>query len=368
MKRKALISLFLFVLAASTLSTAKFAELSKANPTLPEKYPMEQGYIRSNGDIDPPTLPINRSGNVYALTGNIVNYTIEIQKDNIVIDGNGFSLKIPPHNELDEASMPISKIGNPSINISSRNNIIVKNTRFDNCFFCIWVENSSNIIIIQNTMTNGNLGVYMTSSANCSIIGNKIIDTGLKIEDTTLLNIAYNNISRNKNYGVQLSVNYSSINRNDFVENFETGLYLISPNLNNRVFENNFLNNEVGLLFRGDPGTNVNNSVFNNYWSNNQEAIKNVYYNGAPYDTSDKDQSPRTNSISTTFEPTLFPLPSFALDDPKPFPTVLVTVASGASVVIIGIGLLVYFKKRKQLSETPKKVDDASFTLTSYRV
>ena len=32
--------------------------------------------------------------------------------------------------------------------------------------------------------------------------------------------------------------------------------------------------------------------------------------------------------------------------EPEPFPTTLVTVASGASVAIIGVGLLVYFKKR----------------------
>jgi N-acetylneuraminic acid mutarotase len=37
----------------------------------------------------------------------------------------------------------------------------------------------------------------------------------------------------------------------------------------------------------------------------------------------------------------------FAIAEPEPFPTVLVATASGASVAIIGVGLLVYFKKRK---------------------
>ena len=32
----------------------------------------------------------------------------------------------------------------------------------------------------------------------------------------------------------------------------------------------------------------------------------------------------------------------------EPFPTTLVAVASGASIAIIGIGLLIYFKKRKR--------------------
>jgi hypothetical protein len=37
---------------------------------------------------------------------------------------------------------------------------------------------------------------------------------------------------------------------------------------------------------------------------------------------------------------------TFSTEDP--FPTTLVAIASGASVAIIGIGLLVYFKKRKR--------------------
>jgi hypothetical protein len=38
----------------------------------------------------------------------------------------------------------------------------------------------------------------------------------------------------------------------------------------------------------------------------------------------------------------------FSVEVPEPFPTILVATASGASVAIIGIGLLVYFKKRKR--------------------
>ncbi len=43
------------------------------------------------------------------------------------------------------------------------------------------------------------------------------------------------------------------------------------------------------------------------------------------------------------------PSPSPKAQDPEPFPTALVATASGASATIIGIGLLVYFKKRQKL-------------------
>jgi hypothetical protein len=38
---------------------------------------------------------------------------------------------------------------------------------------------------------------------------------------------------------------------------------------------------------------------------------------------------------------------SFSVKKPEPFPTIPVAVTSGASLAIIGVGLLVYFKKRK---------------------
>ena len=41
----------------------------------------------------------------------------------------------------------------------------------------------------------------------------------------------------------------------------------------------------------------------------------------------------------------------FAIAEPEPFPTVLVATASGASVAIIAVGLLVYFRKRSHRAE-----------------
>jgi parallel beta-helix repeat protein len=38
---------------------------------------------------------------------------------------------------------------------------------------------------------------------------------------------------------------------------------------------------------------------------------------------------------------------SFSVDVPEPFPTALVIIVSGASVAVVSVGLLVYFKKRK---------------------
>jgi hypothetical protein len=63
-------------------------------------------------------------------------------------------------------------------------------------------------------------------------------------------------------------------------------------------------------------------------------------------------EGPVQPSPSPSSSPTLSPSPSPTATplntQPEPFPTMLVAIASAALVAIIGIGLLVYFKKRKR--------------------
>jgi hypothetical protein len=55
-------------------------------------------YIRADGSIDPSTAPIQRNGDTYTLTDNIFQSdiyatTIVIERDNIVFDGAGYTLR-----------------------------------------------------------------------------------------------------------------------------------------------------------------------------------------------------------------------------------------------------------------------------------
>ena len=353
MKRKAFASLLVLWLAVPTLTAIGFVGLTKANGFIPpEKLPMGQVYIRSNGDVEPTTLPIQRSGNIYALTSNIVNYSIEIQRDNVVFDGNGYSVTFRPVGKEDN---PWSeKTADPAIRINNKNNVIVKNVTFDNyitgSFTGVGVENSSNIIIMNTTVKN-ELGVSIRSSTWCSYIGNEIINTGIEIGifNSTFINLAYNEISKTMYIGATLgSVSHSNITRNNVIDNAEAGIILFGSNFNNSIFENNFINNEVGLLYRGDSKMSAKDNIFNNYWHNNQWNTQNTNDKGQPY-VAVADHSPLASPISTSFDPTLFLSPS--LSTSEAFPTTLVTAsiaASIASVVVVGIGLLVYFKKRKR--------------------
>ena len=355
MKRKALALTFISVVILLSVETF-FTSSASANFTPLPELPTPI-YIRGNGTIEGGAGALQRTGNTYTFVRDI-SETIEIQKDNVIIDGNGFSLTKPPEVKTEGLMTPIGWF--PSIKISNKKDIIIKNIKFDKCYTSIAVKNSSNIIIIQNAMKNGNEGIDISSCTNCSIIGNEIVDnsfTGLNIMDSSFLNIAYNTISRNHFHGGWIAISYSNISRNDITDNsfdnFGIGLYLYGPNSNNRIFENNFINNEIGLFYQGARGSSVNNKVYNNYWRNFQDAIVNVAADAA----SGVDQSPRTSPISTSFDPSQFPwlspTPTPSPPSPTPnaqsnselFPTTLV-VAPIASVAVIGAGLIVYFKKR----------------------
>ena len=328
MKRKALELTFIGVVILLSVETF-FASSANANFTPLPELPTPI-YIRGDGTIEGGAGALQLAGNLYTFVRDI-NETIEVQKDSIMIDGNGFTLTKPPEVKTEGLMTPVGWF--PSIRISNRDNVIIKNITFDKCYTGISVENSSNIIIIQNTIRNGNEGIHMSSSAICSIIGNKIIDhsaAGLSITSSSFLNIAYNTISRNHFHGGWIALSYSNITRNDITNNIGSnvgiGLYLYGPNSHNQIFENNFIDNDIGLVYQG---SSVNNTVFNNYWSNNRNEIGN-----AAEDGNDLDHSPLTSPISTTFEPSLFPLPSLKIPE---FPSWTPILLMFSIVAIAGV-------------------------------
>jgi hypothetical protein len=92
MKRKPL-ALKLILISVMLLAVGfLFTNLSSAN-FFPDPGPdLPRIHIRNDGSVEPATAPIEKTGSLYKLTGNIVLYTIEIQRDNIVLDGAGYSI------------------------------------------------------------------------------------------------------------------------------------------------------------------------------------------------------------------------------------------------------------------------------------
>jgi len=95
-------------------------------------------YIRADGSIDPSTAPIQRNTDYYVLTQDIYSKSIVVQKDNIVIDGKGYSMHGP--DDTDSAAM----------NLSSRQGVTVENLRISGFGYLVAAEGSQGNHIFHN--------------------------------------------------------------------------------------------------------------------------------------------------------------------------------------------------------------------------
>lgn len=325
---------------------------AKADPysMIPEHLPTEQGYIRSDGSIEPSTLPIQHDGNIYRLTDNIINYTFDIERNDTIFDGNGFSLSVPAYGEVGENGR--KKMANPLISLRDMSNVLIENVDFYKYAEAIYVENSFNIILFKNTLSSGLIGIETIRSSDCSIVANHVSDNsrdGIRIKDCTSFNISYNRMSHNTNgiffwsftSNIFEAFEHSNITRNLFSEN-DYGLSFSCEHKNNRIFENNFINNDIGLDIEGSP--KFNNSFSNNYWMGNR-------INTIDHFEGYQDPSPLMNQVSTEFDQPPFTLPyisdihiTLQLNQ-----TSLLEIATIAvCAVAFCVGITVYFKKYRR--------------------
>jgi len=155
-------------------------------------------YIRADGSVDPSTAPISSMDNVtYTFNGNI-NNSIVVERSNIIIDGNGYTLQgsglgkafdLSGVNNVTIKSIDISarksgRDAHPNYGIyfySSSFNTISGNNITDNYYAGIYLNESSNNNIIGNNITNNYHGIWLSYSFNNSIVGNNITNSGFFI-------------------------------------------------------------------------------------------------------------------------------------------------------------------------------------------
>ena len=196
-------------------------------------------YIEANGSINPPTANITTADNVtYTFTGN-VNDTIVVERDNIVVDGAGYTVK--------------GTGSGTGIFLSGRSNVTIKSMRIENFSYGIYIDESSNNTITGNNITdNANHGIYLYYYSDDNHISN-------------------NNITENDGNGIEIrSSSNNSIYGNNIAGN-EAGIYIRSST-HNRVYGNNVTDNggvQVGggiWLDRTDFNTISGNNITASSW------------------------------------------------------------------------------------------------------
>ena len=143
-------------------------------------------YIRADGSIDPPTTPIMRTGNLYRFIDDI-HASLIVEKDDIVIDGDGYTLYGLGYG-----------IG---MEISARRNVTVKSIAVTGFSYGITLDSSNYISLINTTVFNNTIsGIYVTSSNHNFIANSTITDndeSGIHLRFSNHNNLSNNFITNN---------------------------------------------------------------------------------------------------------------------------------------------------------------------------
>jgi parallel beta-helix repeat protein len=274
-------------------------------------------YIRSDGAVEPAMAPIERSGNLYKLTGNIILYTIEIQCDNIVLDGSGYLIQ---GNESWMGTAPSwGDAGNNGIIIAGLNNVTITRLNIEKCTTGVRISSSSQISVDGNIFTNETAAMYtpkgiaiqdssfvliennnftnmhgsaiVCNGTNNMIRGNTITGGGVgSIDGSIALEGTSNVISDNKIEDL-LPITMDKADSNIIARNNITGpayqgsegIALFVNCSNNVIFGNKitgFVNQAIRTVFSCS-----NNTIYGNYMANNgfaialqEGAVNNTFY------------------------------------------------------------------------------------------
>ncbi len=186
MAKETVSALILTLLLTSMLTLAFNVQPAKSDYASSETI-----YIQADGSIQPSDAPISSLDNVtYTLTDNItgnvpqLSSAIIIQRDNIIIDGAGYTL------QCTEASG--SDYG---VELPGRSNVTIKNMKITAFWVGIFLYSSSNNSVSGNdTAANDFAGVRLHSSSNNSVSGNTIANNGRGILlDSSINSAIYHN-------------------------------------------------------------------------------------------------------------------------------------------------------------------------------
>ena len=183
-------------------------------------------YIRADGTVDG-TDKIQRDGDIYTLTDNIVNQSMMVEKDNAMVDGASYTLEgghiwlenrfnVTIKNiQITASDEGIRIMGNCKNNTISGNNITdisggnaiwvtfgasdttISGNNITGNGAGVYVYMSGGTTISENNIEANSMGIWLSGSNN-RIIGNTIVNNGVGVSDLTGVNyVQHNNFVNN---------------------------------------------------------------------------------------------------------------------------------------------------------------------------
>ena len=207
--------------------------------------PLDAVCIESDGSLNSTNVPITRAGDTYTFSGDVVNQTIVVQLDNIVIDGAAHKLQGFKVGE---------SYANAGMVLEGRSNVTIKNLVLSQFSTPIWVHNSSWITITDNTFADNSMGDRASSVTYSKIVSNNFNET--LIESISLSrssegeasSTANNVISGNNITDGAFGINVYSCSWNIITWNNLVNVYSpITAGENTTVANNNMINGIDGI-------------------------------------------------------------------------------------------------------------------------
>ena len=266
---------------------------------------------------------------------NVIAYNRAVSLDYGIV-GSGSYNQITDNNFSSALNDGYARMG---ISLQSSNNNTISRNNISHGIGINLADSHYNTIS-NNTLIGGNTelsstGILLTRSTNNQIFCNTIKEktsresTGLFLSGGSANNLVYENLFEKNTYAIALC--YYSVE-----EARPENVY------NNTFYRNSLVNNINNVrVARGTPINYWDNGQQGNFWSDYKGKDSNDDGKGdTPYiiDENNRDNYPLMNPVV---------IPEFPerADELEPFPTALVTV-SAVAVAVVGLGLLVYFKKR----------------------
>ena len=188
-------------------------------------------YIRADGSIDPPDAPIITYDNVtYTLTDNITSSGdgIIVERDNIIIDGAGYTLK------------GVGDFEFKGVKLSDITNVTIKNMKIKSFENGIFINCSWKCKIIWNYIKNNKNAIWLQNSYNNTIAKNIVTENNgysLILDNSSKNKIQENNITRNN--GIRLSNSSNNLISGNYIAYNWFGIYLRDSSSDNIIEYNN---------------------------------------------------------------------------------------------------------------------------------
>ena len=149
-------------------------------------------------------------------------------------------------------------------------NTISGNTMINNGTDGVYFYKGHNNTITKNYIRDTGNGIHVYHFSSSTISGNKITKNtnGIYLDDYSMYNLISGNILENNTHGIGSCFN-NTVSGNNIANNSHYGIWLAGRSSNNIITENNVTNNAAGVYIREAS----NNKLFNNNFINNTRQV-----------------------------------------------------------------------------------------------